>query len=184
MKLSSKHEIKASKRFQGREKDFIILSNVRSNDNKGIGFLRDFRRLNVSITRAKYGLIIIGDSECLSKDSHIWAKFINYYEKNGLLVEPNIEKDNEIIIKCDIDDLKIKNRNEQFLDNLKVFYQEYDFDASSNEPNINEDLLNNFECTENVYGEGNKKYYRKKKEKKEKKKKKKYKNNKSNYYYY
>ena len=48
------------RKFGRREKDFIILSNVRSNQQKNIGFLKDLRRLNVSITRARHGLIIIG----------------------------------------------------------------------------------------------------------------------------
>ena len=168
--------------FQGREKDFIIVSNVRSNEDNGIGFLRDFRRLNVSITRAKYGMIIIGNAKCLYEDSDIWAKFISYYQKNDLLVEPEIKKyyeNDKEICEFNIDELnKISGFNEN-LDDSKISYQEYDFDASSNEPNINEDLLNNFECSENVYAEGNKKYYRKKKEKKNKKKNKnknKYKN--------
>ena len=168
--------------FQGREKDFIIVSNVRSNDYKGIGFLRDFRRLNVSITRAKYGMIIIGNIDCLSY-SNIWGKFINYYEENNLLVEPTIKKniDNGTeIFEYDIDNLKKINEFDEKIVDSKNIEKEYDFDASSNEPNINEDLLNNFECSENIYGEGNKKYYRKKKEKKNKNKNK---NKKYNNYY-
>ena len=65
--------------FQGGERDFIILSNVRSNKNNQIGFLKDFRRLNVSITRAKYGMIIIGNINCLYHNKSIWKNFINYY---------------------------------------------------------------------------------------------------------
>lgn len=67
--------------FQGREKDFIILSNVRSNENDQIGFLKDFRRLNVSITRAKYGLIIIGNAKCLYHNQCVWKNLINYYQE-------------------------------------------------------------------------------------------------------
>jgi len=48
--------------FQGREKDIIYLSLVRSNANSEIGFLQDIRRMNVAITRAKKKLVIVGDS--------------------------------------------------------------------------------------------------------------------------
>lgn len=63
-------EISTVDGFQGREKEIIIISNVRSNENFEIGFLDDYRRLNVSITRAKRKLIIIGDEETLSKNEN------------------------------------------------------------------------------------------------------------------
>lgn len=61
-------EIKTVDGFQGREKEIVIVSFVRSNRSGDIGFLRDLRRLNVSLTRAKRKLILIGDSETLRSD--------------------------------------------------------------------------------------------------------------------
>lgn len=54
--------------FQGREKSIIILSMVRNNTNKNLGFLTDYRRLNVSISRAQSKLYIIGNKKHLSTD--------------------------------------------------------------------------------------------------------------------
>ena len=68
-KLYEQLEVGCVDAFQGREKDFIILSCVRSNEHQGIGFLNDARRLNVSLTRAKYGMIIIGNAKVLSRVS-------------------------------------------------------------------------------------------------------------------
>ncbi|MDE5797045.1 MAG: C-terminal helicase domain-containing protein, partial [Muribaculaceae bacterium] len=51
--------------FQGQERDVIIVSLVRSNDEGQIGFLRDLRRMNVAMTRARMKLILIGDSVTL-----------------------------------------------------------------------------------------------------------------------
>lgn len=53
--------------FQGQERDIIVISLVRSNDEGQIGFLRDLRRMNVAITRARMKVIILGDRETLCR---------------------------------------------------------------------------------------------------------------------
>ena len=53
--------------FQGQERDIIVISMVRSNEEGQIGFLRDLRRMNVAITRARMKLIIFGDSATLTR---------------------------------------------------------------------------------------------------------------------
>ena len=54
-------EISTVDKFQGRDMEVMVISMVRSNDNQAVGnLLRDWRRINVAITRAKYKLIIVG----------------------------------------------------------------------------------------------------------------------------
>lgn len=53
--------------FQGQERDIILISLVRSNDEGQIGFLRDLRRMNVAITRARMKLIILGDAATMTR---------------------------------------------------------------------------------------------------------------------
>ena len=53
--------------FQGQERDIILISLVRSNDEGQIGFLRDLRRMNVAITRARMKLIILGDAQTMTR---------------------------------------------------------------------------------------------------------------------
>ena len=53
--------------FQGQERDIILISLVRSNDEGQIGFLRDLRRMNVAITRARMKLIILGDASTMTR---------------------------------------------------------------------------------------------------------------------
>lgn len=63
--------------FQGQERDIILISLVRSNDGGEIGFLRDLRRMNVAITRARMKLIILGSSETMT--SHPFYKKLYEY---------------------------------------------------------------------------------------------------------
>ncbi len=68
--------------FQGQEKEIVIISLVRSNDDGEIGFLKDYRRMNVAITRAKEKLFVIGDSATIGADP-FYNAFLNYAEKHG-----------------------------------------------------------------------------------------------------
>jgi len=67
--------------YQGQENDIVILSTVRSKTNR-IGFLRDQRRLNVAITRARKSLIIFGNAETLSMNNN-WKKVITCIKSMG-----------------------------------------------------------------------------------------------------
>ena len=71
-----------------REKEVIIFSAVRSNDKREIGFLSDYRRLNVAITRAKRQLIFIGDCKTLHADE-LFKKLISYFEEEGYVEYPS-----------------------------------------------------------------------------------------------
>ena len=68
--------------FQGREREVVYLSLVRSNARAEIGFLADYRRMNVAITRAKLQLVVIGDSATIGNDP-FFAGFLAYVDRQG-----------------------------------------------------------------------------------------------------
>ncbi len=87
-KLIPDVEVKTVDGFQGREKEVIIISLVRSNPEENIGFLDDLRRLNVALTRAKRKLIIIGDSKTLSSND-VYKRLIEYIKEKGRYITIN-----------------------------------------------------------------------------------------------
>jgi predicted DNA helicase len=79
-------DIKSVDGFQGREKEVVIISLTRSNKAGRIGFLEDVRRLNVSLTRAKRKLIVVGDSSTVTPHE-TYAAFLDYVQEVGRVVE-------------------------------------------------------------------------------------------------
>ncbi|KUI62514.1 DNA polymerase alpha-associated DNA helicase A [Cytospora mali] len=76
--------------FQGREKEAVIVSLVRSNSNGEVGFLGEKRRLNVAMTRPKRSLTIIGDSETVQKGSTFLKRWMEFLEDNADLRYPDL----------------------------------------------------------------------------------------------
>lgn len=107
--------------FQGKEKRIIIFSTVRSKGGQSIGFLKDEKRMNVGLSRAKACLIVIGDSKKLILDLN-WEKLVKFSYKNAFfykvpsnvncksfvksLQEALIRKSNDIRISSDEDFIK------------------------------------------------------------------------------
>lgn len=76
--LSYQIDVDSVDGFQGKEKDLIIFSAVRSNPRGEIGFLKDARRMNVMLTRARRGLIVVGDQLSLWADTVNWRPWISW----------------------------------------------------------------------------------------------------------
>jgi superfamily I DNA and/or RNA helicase len=68
--------------FQGREKEAVVLSLVRSNAEGEVGFLADLRRTNVALTRARRKLLVVGDSATLSA-LPFYTRLFEYFEEVG-----------------------------------------------------------------------------------------------------
>jgi regulator of nonsense transcripts 1 len=76
-------EVRTVDGYQGREKEVILFSCVRSNNEGNVGFLSDSRRLNVALTRAKRGLIVIGDPGTLRCDED-WSAWLEHVRNRNL----------------------------------------------------------------------------------------------------
>lgn len=74
--------------FQGQERDIIMISLVRANDQGNIGFLNDLRRMNVAITRARMKLIILGDASTLTKHA-FYRELYKYITAHGHVIQIN-----------------------------------------------------------------------------------------------
>lgn len=135
MNLYKEIEVASVDSFQGREKDYIILSCVRSNDHNGIGFLNDPRRLNVALTRARYGTIIVGNANSLSKHQ-LWNNLLYHFKSNGLLVEGGLNNFKEylIVLRNPVRYIPEKQCFETQIQNDENLLAEAEF-----EKNINED---------------------------------------------
>lgn len=78
----SQLEIDSVDGFQGREKEAVVISLVRSNPDGQIGFLADIRRMNVAMTRARRKLVVIGDSSTIGGHS-FYERLLEYFEAAG-----------------------------------------------------------------------------------------------------
>jgi regulator of nonsense transcripts 1 len=76
-------EIRSIDGYQGREKEVIVLSTVRANDDGEVGFLSDHRRLNVAITRPRRGLIVVGNPDTLRHDGD-WEGWLEWVRDRKL----------------------------------------------------------------------------------------------------
>lgn len=80
-------EVNSVDGYQGRECDVIIFSTVRSNQQGNIGFLTDWRRLNVALTRAKSALLVVGDIDTLAEGDKYWGAFLKWCEGARCIVD-------------------------------------------------------------------------------------------------
>ncbi|KAB1206980.1 putative helicase MAGATAMA 3 [Morella rubra] len=92
---------------QGREKDVAIFSCVRASKDRSIGFLADFRRMNVGITRAKSSILVVGSSSTLRRDEH-WNNLVQSAEKRDCLIKVS-KPYTSFFADENLDSMKVKN---------------------------------------------------------------------------
>jgi hypothetical protein len=84
----AKYIIRSVDGFQGQERDIILLSTVRADqdESKGVGFVSDQQRMNVALTRAKFSVFVVGRRTSLEQNS-LWKKFIDFAVEQGVYLK-------------------------------------------------------------------------------------------------
>ena len=85
--FANRTRVKTIDGFQGGEVDVLVISCVRSNKHGTIGFLGDPARVNVALTRARYGLWVFGDSGTLGRKDVIWRAFVDHCSRRACVLE-------------------------------------------------------------------------------------------------
>lgn len=82
-------EVNSVDSFQGREKEAVVISLVRSNEKRETGFLKDVRRINVAVTRARRHLCVVGDSDTVASEKGFlkrWLEWLGDEARSGAVV--------------------------------------------------------------------------------------------------
>eukprot|EP00058_Branchiostoma_floridae_P018282 XP_002603771.1 hypothetical protein BRAFLDRAFT_124661 [Branchiostoma floridae] len=106
-------EIKSVDGFQGREKEAVVISLVRSNENREVGFLAEDRRINVAITRARRHLAIICDSETVSHHKFL-SSLMDYMSTHGEVRSAHqYSNDSEVTVSADYSNVPVNVHRKQ-----------------------------------------------------------------------
>ena len=120
-------DIESFDAFQGKEKEYIIISLTRSNEEGKIGFIADYKKIILMLTRAKKGLIIVGNAKTFIKEN-IWKILIRFYQSYNLIYDCD-GKNVEILDKTEME------KNDKFVTPKKNF-NKYDYEDKKIDKNL------------------------------------------------